>query len=157
MIYFYDIDEDYVNFLRKFDKQVPHITYNSNNKFVCGIVLDVNGIQYYAPISHMTNLQRTNLQIFQHNQPIATIRFSFMIPAFDAVLTKKDFNTIKLTDANYANLLSVEFQYCKSHIQEIRKKAFQVYKIGCNKNHSLNYACCDFKKLEQYYMEYNVV
>ena len=44
MIEFYDIDENYINFLKTFDKQVPNVTYDSNNKFVCGVVLNVNNI-----------------------------------------------------------------------------------------------------------------
>ncbi len=57
MLKFYDIDKEYINFLKTFDKQVPNIAYSSNNKFVCGIVLEVNGIKYYAPISHKTDKQ----------------------------------------------------------------------------------------------------
>lgn len=154
MIEFYDIDENYINFLKTFDKQVPNVTYDSNNKFVCGVVLNVNNIDYYAPISHMTNRQRTNFQIFEHGRPIATIRFSFMIPAFDAVLRRKDFSAIKKFDADYANLLIAEYRYCNANIQSIQNKALSVYRIGCDKNHVLNHVCCDFKKLEEHYLEY---
>ena len=39
MIKFYDIDENYVKFLQKIDRQIPNIHYSTNNKFVCGVVL----------------------------------------------------------------------------------------------------------------------
>ena len=55
MLKFYDIDKDYVKFLKTLDRQVPNIEYTSNNKFVCGIVLEVNNVKYYAPISHKTD------------------------------------------------------------------------------------------------------
>lgn len=45
-------------------------------------------------------------------------------------------------------------RYCKMHEAEIFDKAERVYKIGCNKNHYLNYTCCDFKKLETVYLNY---
>lgn len=154
MIAFYDIDKDYINFLKTLDKQVPNIEYNKNNKFVCGVVLNINDVKYYAPISHMTNKQQTNLQIFDKGKPISTIRFSFMVPAMDSVLKKKDFISISKSDKKYVDLLSSEYNYCKSHINEIKKKAMSVYAIGCNKNHRLNYTCCDFQKLEKYYMKY---
>lgn len=155
MLKFYDIDKEYINYLKTFDKQVPNITYSSNNKFVCGIVLEVNGIKYYAPISHKTDKQQTNLQIFDNGRPISTIKFSFMIPAYSEVLKLKNFKEIAKSDPNYAALLQAEYSYCSSHITDIKNKALSVYRIGCNKNHRLNYTCCNFKLLEKHYLEYN--
>ena len=154
MLKFYDIDKNYINFLKTIDTQVPDIEYSSNNKFVCGIVLEINGVKYYAPISHKTDKQQTNLQIFDKGRPISTIRFSFMIPAYDEVLKIKDFKSIAQSDPNYAALLHAEYSYCSSHLNDIKAKALAVYNIGCNKNHRLNYTCCDFKKLEEHYTEY---
>ena len=51
MLNFYDIDENYINFLKIIDSQVPNVKYDANNKFVCGIVLKVNGVNYYAPVN----------------------------------------------------------------------------------------------------------
>ena len=155
MLKFYDIDKNYINFLKTLDRQVPNIEYTSNNKFVCGIVLEVNEVKYYAPISHKTEKQQTNLQIFDNEKPISTIRFSFMVPAYSEVLKVKDFQDIAKTDSDYAALLRAEYSYCSSHIKNIQDKALAVYKIGCNKTHRLNYTCCDFKKLENEYMKYD--
>lgn len=154
MLNFYDIDKKYIQFLKTIDHQVPNIAYHTNNKFVCGVVLEISGVKYYAPISHMSHKQRTNMLIYDKEKAISCIRFSFMIPAFDEVLMKKNFANIAKIDESYANLLATEYKYCKSHIQEIQEKAFAVYKIGCNKEHVLNYTCCDFKKLEEHYKEY---
>lgn len=44
MLDFYDVDLDYINFLKQYDTQIPNISYTSRNKFVCGIVLNINGI-----------------------------------------------------------------------------------------------------------------
>lgn len=156
MLNFYDVDKEYVQFLKTIDRQVPNIEYHTNNKFVCGVVLSIHDVKYYAPISHMTNKQRTNMLIYDKGKPISSIRFSFMIPAFDEVLTKKNFSDIAKTDSAYANLLVAEYNYCKSHIQDIQEKALTVYNIGCNKDHVLNYTCCDFQKLEEHYQEYQI-
>lgn len=154
MLKFYDINKDYIKFLKTIDSQVPNIEYSTNNKFVCGIVLDIDGINYYAPISHKTQKQQTSLTIYDKEKPISTIRFSFMIPAYDEVLYNKDFSTISKTNVNYANLLKTEYTYCKMHLDDIYKKAKSVYAIGCNKNHRLNYTCCNFKELEKHYIEF---
>ena len=66
----------------------------------------------------------------------------------------KNFKEIAKINSNYASLLYAEYSYCSSHIKEIQNKAFSVYKIGCNKNHRLNYTCCDFKKLESEYLNF---
>lgn len=154
MLKFYDIDEKYIKFLKTIDKQVPNVKYDSNNKFVCGVVLNINGVKYYAPISHKTEKQQTSLQIFDNGIPISTIRFSFMIPAFDEVLIQKNFKDISKINQSYASLLQAEYSYCSSHENDIKHKALSVYNIGCNKKHRLNYTCCDFKKLEEHYLEY---
>lgn len=156
MLNFYDVDEKYIAFLKQFDRQVPDIRYDNNNKFVCGIVLKVNGINYYAPISHLKNKQQTNLQIYDGNRVVSTIRFSFMFPALSTVLAKKDFSAIAKTDPKYADLLQAEYLFCSKNSDKIHKKAEKIYQIGCKKEHRLNYVCCDFKLLEQHYHEYKV-
>lgn len=77
-----------------------------------------------------------------------------MIPSYDDVLSELNFAEISNRDKNYADLLRVEYDYCVDNKDDIYKKALSVYKIGYNKNHRLNYTCCDFKKLEEHYMEY---
>lgn len=154
MLKFYDIDENYVKYLQSIDKQVPNIHYSTNNKFVCGIVIEVNGIKFYAPISHTTKKYQTSLLIHNKKKPISSIRFSFMIPAYDEVLSELDFAEISNRDKNYADLVRVEYDYCIDNKDDTYKKAKAVYKIGCNKNHRLNYTCCDFKKLESEYLNY---
>ena len=52
MLKFYDIAEDYVKYLQTIDRQIPNIHYNTNNKFVCGILFEIKGVKYYATISH---------------------------------------------------------------------------------------------------------
>jgi len=154
MLKFYDIDEDYVKHLQSIDRQIPNIGYSANNKFICGVVLNINGFNYYAPISSNPQIQRTNLPIYdKYNKVIATIRFCFMFPAPLSVLTEKNFKLIDSIDRKYADLLAVEYNYCISNESKILTKAKSVYEIGCNKNHKFNYTCCNYKSLEQKYIE----
>lgn len=154
MIKFYDVDEKYVKYLQSIDSQIPNIHYSSNNKFVCGVVLDIDNIKYYAPISHTTQKFKTSLLIYDNKKPISSIRFSFMFPAYTEVLTEKNFKQIAKIDQKYADILSAEYEFCKNNLDKIYKKAQAVYKIGCNKSHRLNYTCCDFEILEANYLKY---
>ena len=154
MFKFYDIDEDYIKYLQTIDSRIPNMHYAKNNKFVCGVVLDIHNTKFYAPISHITKPFRTSFLIYKDNQPISSIRFSFMLPAYDDVLKGKSFKELALIDKYYANIVYNEYIYCLKHLEQIQKKAESVYKIGCNKEHRLNHICCDFKKLEETYLNY---
>jgi len=155
MLKFYDVDDNYVRFLQIHDNQVPNISYFSNNKFICGIVLSVNNSNYYAPVSHNTTVHRTSYPIKDsHGNIIATIRFCFMFPAPLSVLTVKDFAHIRTYDSKYADLLLKEWNDCNANTNAIISKANSVYQIGCNSSHYLNYTCCDFILLEQKMQEY---
>jgi protein AbiQ len=154
MIKFYDVENDYIQYLKNYDRKVPDVLYNNYNKFICGIVFKIGEINFYAPISHSDKIQRTNLPIYDKGKIISTIKFCFMFPAPMSVLTEKNFKSINNTDPNYANLLSTEYNYCKSIIDEILKKASSVYKMGCNPNHVFYNECCKFKILEEAYKKY---
>jgi protein AbiQ len=143
---FYDIDENYINYLKAFDRQVPDVRYSKFNKFFCGIVLQVGQYDYFAPVTSLTKQQRTNFLIRDKGRVIGSIRFSFMIPAFPEVLILKDFSK---QPQSYRDLLNAEIKYCNQNVDKIYKKAKQVYKIGTNINHPLSYTCCDFNLLEQ--------
>lgn len=53
-------------------------------------------LNFYAPISSNTKSQQTNmLTRNKHNLPIASIKFSFMIPVPDEYLHMIDFDLIK--------------------------------------------------------------
>ena len=152
---FYDIDPGYCDYLRKIEPKVPVITYEHNNKFVCGIVLKIGSIPYYTPISSNVTQQRTCTQILdKHGNALSSIKFCFMIPAPLSVVTEKDFSDIDAIDRPYANLVRMEYDYCLRNESTIREKAGRVYRVGCNKQHFLNSNCCDFALLETAYNEY---
>ena len=154
MLDFYYVEKSYVDFLRQFDPQVPSLEYVTHDKFFCGVVFNINNIKYYAPISHDTKKQQTNIIIENKGQKISSIKFSFMIPVPNDVLTKIDFNEIAKTDIKYANLLRAEYKYCSSHVNDIQAKANAVYKIGLNTKHQLHHVCCKFKDLESIMTKY---
>ena len=155
-IKFYEVDKDYIAYLQQYDSKVPNVSYHKNNKFVCGIVLNVNGYDYYAPISSNKKQQKTNILIKDRNKTtLSSIKFSFMFPANNNYLTEMDFQSIQKQDIAYYNLLSKEYKFCKNNKGRIYKKAQQVYKMGCNPQHPYHKVCCNFKILEQNCNNYN--
>lgn len=142
---FYEVDQAYINYLKSFDRQIPDISYDKYNKFVCGIVLSVGGYNYFAPVSSFNKQQATNLLITDKGRPISSVRFCFMFPAPDEVIKLKDFTTVP---PDYLDLLNAEVKFCNKNIADIEKMANKVYKIGSNRNNPLAYTCCDFKLLE---------
>jgi len=152
---FFDIDDKYINYLRIIEAKIPNISSSANSKFVCGIVLNIKGIDYYAPISSNPTVYKSSFPILDKKQNvIATIRFSFMFPAESHVLTEKNFKEVAKINKFYADLLEEEYRYCVSKQLEIYEIALKIYKIGCNKKHYLNEQMNDFKLLEENYKEY---
>ena len=142
---FYEVDTDYLAHLKSFDTNVPNYSYDSHNKFFCGVVLTINGFTYFAPVSSFNKKQATNYPIMNNDKIIATIRFSFMIPVVEGVIKKKDFS---LEEKKYAGLLSTELTFCRQHQEQICKTAKRVYQYGIDPSHRHYKNCCQFKLLE---------
>ena len=152
-INFYDVSKEYIKYLKEHDIKIPNINYSKYDKFVCGVVLKINGLNYFAPISSFKTQQRTNILIKNEDGvPISSIRFSFMFPAPSEVLIIKDFNTEK---EKYKYLLMAEHDFCNKNKKEIYKKAEYIYKRAIG-GHDLvmKQNCCDFKLLEIKCREY---
>lgn len=151
---FYEVSDEYREYLWEQERKVPKNDYEKNNKFFCGIVLEINGYKYYAPISSFTIKQRTNILIYDTENPrkcLSSIRFSFMIPVPEEHLEYKDFSK---EDIQYMNLLMKEYNYCKGIKDTIYKTAERVYNWGINKDNPISSSCCDFKLLEKLHDEY---
>lgn len=149
MLHFYYVDHDYAEHLRKYEPKVPNVDYDGHEKFFCGIVLQIGKINYYAPISHDTRRQQTNILIRDDDRVISSIKFSFMIPIKKKYTHRVDFDAVAKEDPRYANLLRAEHKFCSSHERELISKAKAVYEIGKNKDHALHRVCCDFRLLER--------
>lgn len=47
----YIVDKKYVSYLRKFDYKVGHVEYGDKLKLHIGILIEIDGIKYYVPVS----------------------------------------------------------------------------------------------------------
>lgn len=154
MIKFYEVDKKYIDYLKKTDRKVPNISYNKHDKFMCGVVLNIEGRKYYAPVSSFAKRQRTNVLIKNNAGKVtSSIRFSFMFPVPDDKITEKDFS--QESDITYRRLMMEEYKYCNQHEDEILDKAQYIYKsVTQDKNPLMIKNCCNFTKLEAAYDRY---
>lgn len=163
---FYYIKDDYLKYLHDAEKavrgisKVPFINkgiQGNTQKFYCGIVLDINGISYFAPISSYNKYEPRNFMFFDNHQKIiASIRFNYMIPAPPEALTKMDFSNIKIP--TYKDIVVSEWKSCIKSIPIIINKAYIAY-TNVLKNHtdpqnSIVKNSCDFPLLERKCIEY---
>ena len=154
---FYQIDADYIYYLLQYDSRVPKADYsvaNAYDKFLCGIVLNVGGFDYFAPISSFRTPQRTNIIIKDvNNKDVSSIRFSFMIPVPPGVTSIKQI--ADEPSEKYRILLNMELQFCRRNANAIYSRANFVYNaVTVKKDPLMVKNCCDFNRLESACAEY---
>ena len=155
---FYVVDNKYIMFLRENgDKRIPNTNYEEHKKFFCGIVLTINGFNYFAPVSSYNKKAHTVFLIMDKDRktkelkPISSLRFSFMFPCPIEYLNQKDFSK---EEEKYQNLLRKELHYCNINREKIKKLANAVYKLGIKEETRKRFNICNLKKLEEECLKY---
>lgn len=157
-LFFYDVDTNYVKYLKEKETEargfsrVPDIEYLNERKMVCGIVLKINGYNYYVPISSYKIQQPNNILIRldddTFNQVKGSLRFNYMFPIADKYITKRNFSLSN--NIGRKEFLRRQWLYCNSIADEIEKTALKTYNdVIAGKNKKLVNASCDFKLLEK--------
>lgn len=151
---FYDVDVEYLNYLRQFEPRLPQVLYEHHNKFVCGVVFEKNGLPYVVPVSSNTRPQKTSIIIKnRRNQPISSLRFSFMFPCPAEFLKYKNFK--QEASDSYRRWLQEEIRYCNSRREKLHNKAEYTYFHRCiEPKEPFVTVCCDFDLLEDKCREY---
>lgn len=159
---FYQISEEYIKFLQKYEKEkrgvtkVPNVQYAERNKFSFGAVLQVNGMNYYVAVSSFDKKQEANILIIikgDKKEIKGSLRFNYMLPVPDECITRLIINDIK--DRKYRYLVNKEYQFCMDNTDHIQKKADKIYEMVTeNRKQILTDNSCDFRILEDGYREY---
>lgn len=136
---------------------VPNVVYSNRNKFLYGSVIQVNDINYFVPISSRVGKNpQYNLDIKtddKKNRIKGSLRFPYMIPVPTECLIKLDIK--KVSDTNERARISKELAFCRRNKDKIEKFAQKTYEDIVNlKNEKLVSNSCDFKLLEQAYVDY---
>jgi protein AbiQ len=160
MISFYEIDDDYIDYLRQFDNKILS-TKDGNRKYsrkYIGIMMHNHDRKYFIPLSSYKPKTYDNMYESKSLKKIgnmAVLRINNMIPVIDEVIHKVNFNSI--TDQNYKCLLQSEYRIIKSREKEIRTDSRIIYFYRLNdknKDKGLYNLCCDYKLLEEKSKEY---
>jgi len=145
------IDENYINFLREFDKKV---CYNKDeSRPYIGILFTVKTVMYFAPLSSPRDKfkKRKNDVDFMRidGGKLGYINFNNMIPVTDNAILPKKIEDIKAT--NYKKLLYKQLNWFRKKEDEIVYKASKLYKSYKNRTLRQNVyeRCCNFFLLEK--------
>lgn len=144
---FYEVNIDYVKYLKQFDSRIPDVVYQNRNKFVCGTLFKINGLNFFAPVSSFNIKQNSNYVIEVGNVPVGSVRYSFMFPVPDSEIKQKVINNE--SDYQYRFLLRQELKYCNKNREVIQSKAKAIYHKALDKNTTYHKFCCDFQLLEE--------
>ena len=154
----FEINPKYINFLSGY---APHLFHNkqagqSNERKYIGVLLTVNGMNYFAPLSSYkqkhTHMQETPDFIKIKNY--AVINLNNMFPVPDGLATYVDIS--KERNPKYKSLLLAEYRIIKAMQDKIRKNAQLVYKHKVENGNSTALAkrCNDFQLLETICKQY---
>lgn len=167
----YVADKEYVKYLRKFDKKVENIDYNTKLKPYIGILITINEFNYYVPISsakekHYKIKEGMDfIKIVQNDKIIGVLNLNNMIPILDnnvKVLKYKDIEEYRefINDKEkklYISFLSFELDLINDKMEKIKKNAMKLYNEKINNPESnVSKRCCNFKLLEEKSKLYNL-
>lgn len=154
---FYTVDLTYVDLLKNAElsrrgfSRVPNMEYGDKRKqkFLCGIVLQINDVKYYVPVTSYKNKKPDNFLILSANGDIvSSLRFNYMFPVPDELLVERRIDAE--LDSAYRSLLAQELSYCRKNHEAILRKAERTYKnVLLGKNPGLVANSCDFLLLEE--------
>lgn len=168
----YIADKEYVNYLRKFDKKVENIEYNSKLKPYIGILININNFNYYVPISsakekHYKIKEGMDfVKIIQNDKIIGVLNINNMIPITDSNVKElkykdieeyREFNSDK-DKKLYIAFLSLELGLINDKMEKIKKNAMKIYNEKINNPESnVSKRCCNFKLLEKVSVNYKKI
>jgi protein AbiQ len=114
---FYAVNTDYVLYLQKAEQdkrgfsRIPNMSYSEKykQKFLCGIVLQVNNVDYYVPVTSYKQQKPDNFLIAADNGHIvSSLRFNYMFPIPKELVTVRVI--VDEQDRAYRALLAQELR-----------------------------------------------
>lgn len=147
----YEVEPAYINYLAP---HAPHLFQNKqpgqhNERKYIGVVLSVNGMDYFAPLSSFKDKHRRMQEglDFIKVKNYAVINLNNMFPVPSGQYSYVDISKEK--DPKYKSLLLAEYRFIKSIQEKIRKNAANLYKLKVSGPSSpLTKRCNDFVALE---------
>lgn len=156
---FYIMPDEYIAFMSNYDEKV---CYNKKHKRpYIGIILKVENTNYFAPFTSPKEKHQKMKQTLDYvkmdDGKLGLINLNNMIPVPLNICEKLELKDIKYS--KYQKLMLKQYLWCNidENYKEIIEKASRLYYIvtsgKCGKN--LLKRCCNYKLLEEKYIEYN--
>jgi protein AbiQ len=161
---FYNIKDDYILFLKKYDAKVAE--NKKESRPYVGVVFEVDGIKYYAPFTspkakHQRMKNGKDFRKISQGK-YGAINFNNMIPVPDDALLLKDIENEP--NQQYRRLLQNQYQAIKEDWTAIKKTAENLRKLVLTAdeelglyNRQIKSRCCNLTILESVYMEYKPI
>ena len=154
----YEVSPAYIDYLAP---HAPHLFRNKqpgqqNERKYIGVVLAVNGVDYFAPLSSFKEKHRKMQEglDFIKVKNYAVINLNNMFPVPVGQCSYVDIS--KERNPKYRSLLLAEYRYIKSIQKRIRKNAANLYHLKVNGTASpLTKRCNDFAMLESLCVQYH--
>lgn len=153
----YEISASYVDYLLP---AAPHLFHNKkpgqqNERKYIGIVLTVNGMDYFAPLSSFKEKHRRMVEglDFIKVKDYAVINLNNMFP-----VPAREYRYVDISqerNPQYKALLLAEYRCIKSIQERIKKNAATLYRLKTSgKISPLTKRCNDFQRLETLCQKY---
>lgn len=148
---FYTIKDDFIKKMKALDSKIQN-NYCGKRPYI-GVLIVVNGLKYYAPLSSYKPKQDrinniTVFKIYEKGNPdnkLGVIHINNMFPVTDDQLIEV---TIDVAD-KYGRLLQNQYEYILHSQDAIRAQAQRLYELANkNRNSFIAKLSCDFKLLE---------
>lgn len=123
----YEVKSEYIKYLGNYQKHIFAQTDGKDRRKYIGIILEVKGIKYFAPLSSFKNKHKQMKEgvDFIKIKDYAVINLNNMIPVPDSQIVDIDINKEK--SASYRYLLQAESREVNKQKNRIRKNAEIVY------------------------------
>jgi len=155
---FYDVDKEYVKYLQQIEidlrgfSRVPSMDYEGEQKFLCGVVLEISDFKYYVPVTSYKQKQSENILIViesdKYNKVKGSLRFNYMFPVSDEYITERIIKNE--TNIKRRLFLNTQLKFCIDNANQIYNQAKRTYTVITKKlNKVLLDNACMFKELEE--------
>ena len=158
---FYYVEDDYINYLRQYDQKVADNKHETRP--YVGIVLTVNGIEYFAPFTSpkQKHLSMKNDVDFRkiNGGKLGAINLNNMIPVVPSALIKITISAI--ADVKYRRLMQNQYNEIRKDSAFIQNSAIKLRSLIFADDTKLSQhdlriksRCCDLALLEKIYNQY---
>lgn len=150
-LYFYEVEDDYIEYLSKFDIKIMY-SKRENRKFkrkYIGILFQISNKYYIAPLSSFKEKHRgikERIDFIKIGDK-AVINLNNMFPVRLEQIKKVEIEEEK--DYNYKELLRNEYKLCVPKFKKIIVNANILYRQVTIYKMKISERCCDFKLLEE--------